>query len=62
MEGEVWLNIDYGQFEVTQTSVDSVAGKIATKIYSGRDQNNENFFKVKKQSANEKTHYFLFNT
>jgi len=47
MEGEVWLNIDYGQFEVTQPSVDSVAGKIATKIYLGRDQNSENFFEVR---------------
>ena len=39
MEGEVWLNIDYGQYEITQRSFDTVAGKIATKITAGTGEN-----------------------
>ncbi len=41
MEGEVWLNIDYGQYEITQRSFDSVAGKVATKITAGDSADDE---------------------
>ena len=46
MEGEVWLNIDYGQYEITKRSFDTVAGKIATKIIAGNtDQKSESYFR-----------------
>ena len=41
MEGEVWLNIDYGQYEITQRSFDSVAGKVGTKITAGNSEDEE---------------------
>ena len=35
MKDEVWLNIDYGQYEITQQSFNSVGGKVVTKIMVG---------------------------
>lgn len=32
MKDEVWLNIDYGQYERTQRSLNSVGGKVVTKV------------------------------
>ena len=39
MEDEVWLNIDYGQYEITERSYHTVGGKVVTKITVGDTQN-----------------------
>ena len=45
MEDEVWLNIDYGQYEITKRSLVSIAGKIVTKVTVGDAKNLNKFFK-----------------
>ena len=45
MEDEVWLNIDYGQYEITKRSFVSIAGKIVTKVIVGDAENINKFFK-----------------
>ena len=42
MKDEVWLNIDYGQYERTQRSHHSVGGKVVTKITIGDSSDKEN--------------------
>ena len=48
MEDEVWLNIDYGQYEITKRSLVSIAGKIVTKVTVGDAKN-----------LNKKSHHFF---
>ena len=43
MKDEVWLNIDYGQYEITQQSYHSVGGKVVTKITVGDRQDRTNY-------------------
>ena len=43
MKDEVWLNIDYGQYEITQQSYHSVGGKVVTKVTVGDRQETESF-------------------
>lgn len=38
MEDEVWLNIDYGQYEITERSYHTVGGKVVTKVTVGNGQ------------------------
>ena len=45
MEDEVWLNIDYGQYEITKRSLVSIAGKIVTKVIVGDAENLNKYFK-----------------
>ena len=45
MKDEVWLNIDYGQYEITQQSYHSVGGKVVTKVTVGDRQEAESFIK-----------------
>ena len=45
MEDEVWLNIDYGQYEITKRSLVSIAGKIVTKVIVGDEGNVNKYFK-----------------
>ena len=42
MKDEVWLNIDYGQYEITQQSFNSVGGKVVTKVMVGDSSDEEN--------------------
>lgn len=42
MKDEVWLNIDYGQYERTQRSHHSVGGKVVTKITVGDSGDKQN--------------------
>jgi hypothetical protein len=42
MKDEVWLNIDYGQYERTQHSHHSVGGKVVTKFTVGDSSNKQN--------------------
>ena len=43
MKDEVWLNIDYGQYEITQQSFNSVGGKVVTKIMVGDSSDKDNY-------------------
>ena len=43
MKDEVWLNIDYGQYEITQQSFNSVGGKVVTKVMVGDSSDKENY-------------------
>ena len=49
MEDEVWLNIDYGQYEITKRTSDSagagIGGKIVTKVTVGNADDKVNFFR-----------------
>ena len=49
MEEEVWLNIDYGQYEITKRTSDSagagIGGKIVTKVTVGNADDKVNFFR-----------------
>ena len=42
MKDEVWLNIDYGQYERTQLSHHSVGGKVVTKVTVGDANDKQN--------------------
>ena len=43
MKDEVWLNIDYGQYERTQRSHHSVGGKVVTKVTVGDASDTQKF-------------------
>ena len=45
MEDEVWLNIDYGQYEITKRSLSPIGGKIVTKVTVADSEETSTYFK-----------------